>query len=85
MIHLITRLAALLLLSGLMAPAQAEQKINVFVSIAPQQHFVEQVGGDWVAVSVMVGPGKVRNSMSRPRGRWRGWPGPICIQYRDAV
>ena len=58
MIHLITRLAALLLLSGLMAPAQAEQKINVFVSIAPQQHFVEQVGGDRVAVSVMVGPGQ---------------------------
>ena len=58
MINVITRLAALLLLSGLMAPAQAEQKINVFVSIAPQQHFVEQVGGDRVAVSVMVGPGQ---------------------------
>ena len=60
------RLAALLLLCGLVAPApahdeaehQAEKKINVFVSIAPQRDFVEQVGGDRVAVTVMVGPGQ---------------------------
>jgi len=31
--------------------------ISVFVSIPPQKYFVERVGGDDVAVSVMVGPG----------------------------
>ena len=36
----------------------AEEKINVFVSILPQQYFVEQVGGDYVDVQVMVGPGQ---------------------------
>jgi len=30
----------------------------VFVSILPQRYFVERVGGDRVAVSVMVGPGQ---------------------------
>lgn len=33
-------------------------KISVFVSILPQKYFVERVGGDQVAVSVMVGPGQ---------------------------
>ena len=58
------------LLYGLLAPAladdaadnaaahQATEKINVFVSIAPQRDFVEQVGGDRVNVHVMVGPGQ---------------------------
>lgn len=66
MTALLKKLPALLLLCGLMAPApahdeaehQAEKKINVFVSIAPQRDFVEQVGGDRVAVHVMVGPGQ---------------------------
>ena len=40
------------------AADQATEKINVFVSIAPQRDFVEQVGGDRVAVQVMVGPGQ---------------------------
>ena len=64
------KLAALALLYGLLAPAladdaahnsaadQATEKINVFVSIAPQRDFVEQVGGDRVAVHVMIGPGQ---------------------------
>ena len=63
---LLKKLPAFLLLCGLVAPApahdeaerQAEKKINVFVSIAPQRDFVEQVGGDRVAVNVMVGPGQ---------------------------
>ena len=71
MIALLKKLAALaLLLYGLPAPALADdaadnaaadratEKINVFVSIAPQRDFVEQVGGDRVAVQVMVGPGQ---------------------------
>ncbi len=35
----------------------AAKKINVFVSILPQQYFVQQVGGEHVNVHVMVGPG----------------------------
>ncbi len=37
---------------------KADEKINVFVSILPQQYFVEQVGGQLVDVQVMVGPGQ---------------------------
>jgi zinc transport system substrate-binding protein len=36
----------------------AVNKINVFVSILPQQYFVQQVGGENVDVHVMVGPGQ---------------------------
>ena len=64
------KLTMFALLYGLLAPALADdaadnaathqpaEKINVFVSIAPQRDFVEQVGGDRVAVQVMVGPGQ---------------------------
>jgi zinc transport system substrate-binding protein len=37
---------------------EASNKINVFVSILPQQYFVQQVGTDYVDVHVMVGPGQ---------------------------
>jgi zinc transport system substrate-binding protein len=40
------------------AKAYADEKINVFVSILPQQYFVQQVGGQLVNVKVMVGPGQ---------------------------
>jgi len=36
----------------------AANKIKVFVSILPQQYFVERVGGEFVDVHVMVGPGQ---------------------------
>jgi zinc transport system substrate-binding protein len=36
----------------------AENKVNVFVSILPQQYFVQQVGAEHVDVHVMVGPGQ---------------------------
>ena len=63
------KLTLLVMLYGLLAPAladdaadaaahEATEQINVFVSIAPQRDFVEQVGGDRVAVQVMVGPGQ---------------------------
>ena len=70
MTTLFKKLTMFALLYGLLAPAladdathnvavdQAGEKINVFVSIAPQRDFVEQVGGDRVAVHVMVGPGQ---------------------------
>ena len=36
----------------------ADNKIIVFVSILPQQYFVQQIGNDLVDVRVMVGPGQ---------------------------
>jgi zinc transport system substrate-binding protein len=35
----------------------AAQPLQVFVSIVPQQYFVQQIGGNRVAISVMVPPG----------------------------
>ena len=40
------------------AAGAAHAKLNVFVSILPQAYFAGQVGGDEVAVSVLVGPGQ---------------------------
>jgi len=37
--------------------ALAQRPLSVFVSIVPQQYFVQQIGKDKVAVSVMVQPG----------------------------
>jgi len=36
----------------------AVNKVNVFVSILPQQYFVQQLGASYVDVHVMVGPGQ---------------------------
>lgn len=54
--------AAIVFLSAAAAvtPAEAEssgEKLNIFVSIPPQKHFVEQIAGDRVDVRVMVAPG----------------------------
>jgi zinc transport system substrate-binding protein len=46
----------LVLLSGMMTAEAAP--LEVFVSILPQKTFVERVGGEHVAVSVLVGPGQ---------------------------
>jgi zinc transport system substrate-binding protein len=35
----------------------ANDRLPVFVSILPQQFFVQQIGGEWVDVQVMVSPG----------------------------
>lgn len=37
--------------------AAAEGQVHVAVSIAPQQYFVERIGGEHVAVTVMIPPG----------------------------
>lgn len=50
-------MAALLLTMGLASPAAA-QAIEVAVSVLPQKHFVERIGGDRVAVTAMVQPGQ---------------------------
>lgn len=40
------------------APAEEPGALSVIVSILPQSYFAERIGGDWVSVSVMVGPGQ---------------------------
>jgi zinc transport system substrate-binding protein len=47
-----------ILFSGVPAAEKTEPKIQVFVSILPQAYFVEQVGGEYVSVHVLVGPGQ---------------------------
>ena len=59
---MINFLKALLILLSLqcvwLTNVHAENKIIVFVSILPQQYFVQQIGNDLVDVRVMVGPGQ---------------------------
>jgi len=61
--------AAVLLLAPGVGPASAESadsptdgsppaSVSAFCSIAPQEFFVERVGGDLVSVGVLVGPGQ---------------------------
>ncbi|MFW6080541.1 MAG: metal ABC transporter solute-binding protein, Zn/Mn family [Desulfosalsimonas sp.] len=55
-----TAALALILAAAAVMPAKAEkggEKLNVFVSIPPQKHFVEQIAGDGVSIKVMVSPG----------------------------
>jgi zinc transport system substrate-binding protein len=48
--------------------ASADDRLRVFVSILPQQYFVEQIGGDQVDVSVMAPPGSDPHAYEpRPR------------------
>ena len=50
-------LTALTILYGFVAGGWAAERVNVFVSIAPQRHFVQQIGKDLVDVQVLVEPG----------------------------
>ncbi len=45
------------LIPALALPALAAERLTVFVSIVPQQYFVQQIGKDHVQVEVMVEPG----------------------------
>lgn len=51
-------LGLLLLLSTLQVAAGEDARLRVFVSILPQQYFVEQIGGEHVQVRVLVGSGQ---------------------------
>ena len=42
----------------LLSAGPAQAKLNAFVSILPQAYIVERIGGDGVAVNVLVGPGQ---------------------------
>ena len=51
--------SAFLLPVMLLLPAgRAEARLNAFVSILPQAYIVQRIGGDFVAVNVLVGPGQ---------------------------
>lgn len=43
--------------SGTSSAAVSGDPINVTVSVLPEKYFVERIGGDYVNVNVMVGPG----------------------------
>jgi zinc transport system substrate-binding protein len=59
--HGIRRALLLAALAVMLAPAHAQERetaqLKVAVSILPQAYFVERVGGEFVAVDVLVGPG----------------------------
>jgi zinc transport system substrate-binding protein len=47
----------LIYLSFSVPQALASDKLKIFVSIAPQKYFVQQIGGDLVDIQIMVPPG----------------------------
>ena len=51
-------LSALVLLSGLQETTLADTRMEIVVSIPPQQWLVEKIGGDRVEVTVLVTPGE---------------------------
>ena len=54
---LLTSLALLCVMAG-GACAQAAEPLQIFTSVLPLKYFVERIGGERVAVQVMVGPGR---------------------------
>jgi zinc transport system substrate-binding protein len=44
--------------TGTSTASASSGKLNVTVSILPEKYFVERIGGDYVDVTVMVGPGE---------------------------
>ncbi|MBG0788063.1 MAG: zinc ABC transporter substrate-binding protein [Anaerolineaceae bacterium] len=42
--------------------AQDTDQVNVTVSIVPLAYFAERIGGDWVNINIMVGPGEEPHS-----------------------
>ena len=59
MMNFLKALLILMLLQCVMVTkAYADDKVIAFVSILPQQFFVQEIGKDLVDVRVMVGPGQ---------------------------
>lgn len=57
-LKVLSMLLSLLLLCSVSTAAKAESNpVKVFVSILPQAYFVERIGGSYVDVNVLVGPG----------------------------
>ena len=55
---MIKKICLLLFLLLLCTKGEGAEKLSVFVSILPQKYFAEQIGGDRVAVSVLVEKGR---------------------------
>lgn len=58
MINLKSLSLIILVLFFVITNVYASNKLNVFVSILPQQYFVQKVGTKYIEVQVMVGPGQ---------------------------
>jgi len=56
-VFILTIPLVLIAMLSLFPASWAGEKLQVTVSIPPQRYFVQRIGGDEVAVSVMVGPG----------------------------
>ncbi|MCK4343232.1 MAG: zinc ABC transporter substrate-binding protein [Phycisphaerae bacterium] len=52
----------LTLVASAAAQNKSDEKLNAVVSIVPQAYFVERVGGEYVKVEVLVGPGQSPHS-----------------------
>ena len=52
-----TLLLGVMAISCASAPETNSDLVNITVSILPEKYFVERIGGDYVDVNVMVGPG----------------------------
>ena len=64
---------------AVISAALADNKLQVFVSIAPQKYFVQQIGKELVDVRVMVQPGADPHSYEpRPR-QMVAFPGQNCF------
>ena len=57
-IRIILCFAIMLIVGTPLVAKTSESKIDTFVSILPQAYFVERVGGKYVNVNVLVGPGQ---------------------------
>jgi len=69
---------------ALLPMAAAAESLSVFVSIQPQEYFVERVGGEHVRVSVMVGPGQSPATFE-PRPRQMADLARARLYYRIGV
>ncbi|MFH1156147.1 MAG: zinc ABC transporter substrate-binding protein [Pseudomonadota bacterium] len=61
----------LILVSAVLTPVLAAEKLSVFVSIEPQAYLVERIGQDKVVVSVLVPPGKSPETYSPKPGQMK--------------
>lgn len=57
-LKILSIIAFLVAITNATAPCSHAQKIKVFVSILPQACFVERIGGPYVEIGVLVGPGQ---------------------------
>ncbi len=82
-------LAAVWIISLFFAPFANAEKPDVFVSIVPQQYFVEKIAGEQVRVHVMVPPGGSPHTYEPKPGQMRTLAGAVAyfsigVTFEDA-